>query len=153
MWMERSENSRDWTIRLFVYRFFAERERMPTTGEIAGACGLEQAQAREALQRLHQRHALFRDPASGAIRMAHPFSGIPTAFSVYTRGHRYWANCAWDALGIPAMLHADARIEAGCPDSTEPVTLVVEGDHARENGEIIHFPLPFQHWYDDLIHT
>ncbi len=51
------------------------------------------------------------------------------------------------------MLHVDARIEAVCAESQEPVTLTVAGDRVRGSGEVIHFPLPFRRWYDDLILT
>jgi hypothetical protein len=33
-------------------------------------------------------------------------------WEVRSRGHSYWANCAWDMLGIPAALHSDADVEA-----------------------------------------
>ena len=46
--------------------------------------------------------------------MAEPFSAVPTPFAVYVDDQRYFGNCIWDALGIPAMLHADARIESSC---------------------------------------
>ena len=50
---------------------------------------------RLAYQRLHQRHALFQDPGTGNVRMAHPLSAVPTPFGVASQGRRYWANCAW----------------------------------------------------------
>jgi hypothetical protein len=33
---------------------------------------------------------------------------------------RWWANCIWDALGIPAMLHRDVRIDACCGCCNRP---------------------------------
>ena len=86
--------------------------------------------------------------------MAHPLSAVPTPYHVRVGERRYYANCAWDSLGIPAMLKQDAHIEARYAHTDEPVT------YAVQNGEIIppaqgivHFALPFARWYDDLIHT
>jgi hypothetical protein len=62
-----------------------------------------------------------RDPATGAILVAYPFSSAPTAHrltlasaateDVTDRDPRhFFAMCALDVLGIPLMLRRDARI-------------------------------------------
>jgi hypothetical protein len=84
--------------------------------------------------------------------MANPFSAVPTAFRVQANGRAYWANCAWDALGIPAALDADARIEARCP-AGEPIGIAVTDGQVRGEGAVAHFAVPFRQWYDDLIAT
>ena len=150
---ESGQDERDWAVRLFVYEFAVEYERMPGTDEIAPAFGMTREEAQAALVRLHERHALFLDPQTGAIRMANPLSGVPTDYRAVVGAKAYWANCAWDAFGIAAMLHRDARIEAALPDGSAPAELRVEDGLARGQGEIVHFPLPFARWYDDLIHT
>ena len=142
-----------WTVRSFVYRHIVERERPPTVDEAASALSIEAGQARSAYRRLHERHALFLEPGTDAVRMAHPFSGAPTPFRVRTDEHSYWANCAWDALGIPAALHADAIILATYAEDGAPAQLVVEAGRVPDHGEVIHFLLPFRAWYDDLIFT
>jgi len=85
--------------------------------------------------------------------MANPFSAVETPFRVHARGVTYWANCAWDALGIPAALGADAQIEATDAETGQPVLLDVQNGQVSSHGEWVHFPLPFQRWYDDLILT
>ncbi len=148
----------DWAVRTAIYAFIAEQTRPPTVDEAAALLGVTHERAALAYQRLNQRHALFLEAGTLTIRMAHPFSGIPTQFLVRANGRAYWANCAWDMLGIPAALHADAEIEAHYADAANtPVTLSVRGGHVygHDGGTdgIIHFPLPFQHWYDDLVRT
>jgi hypothetical protein len=105
---------------------------------------------------LHNRHALFLEPGTLTIRMANPFSGIPTDFKVHANGKTYFANCAWDMLGIPAALHTDAVIEAVCTESNESVQLEIKNGNiapAASSDLLVHFPLPFSHWYDDLVFT
>jgi Alkylmercury lyase len=148
----------DWSIRTAIYSFITEQTRPPTVDEAAALLGVTRERAALAYQRLNQRHALFLEPGTPTIRMAHPFSGIPTAFKVRANGRAYFANCAWDMLGIPAALHADAEIDAHYADAANtPVTLSVRGgqvySHNGGTDDIIHFPLPFQHWYDDLVRT
>jgi hypothetical protein len=148
----------DWAVRTAIYAFIAEQAQPPTVDEAAALLGVTHERAALAFQRLNQRHALFLEPGTLSIRMAHPFSGIPTPFKVRANGRAYFANCAWDMLGIPAALPADAEIEAHYADAANTrVTLSVRGGqvygHDGDADGIVHFPLPFQHWYDDLVRT
>ncbi len=85
--------------------------------------------------------------------MANPLSAVPTPYRVYVNGHRLWANCAWDSLGIPAMLHTDARIEATFTPSGDAATYAITAGRLNAACGVVHFPLPFRQWYDNLIHT
>jgi hypothetical protein len=142
----------DWSVRLFVYQFLVEHERPPTPDETATALVIAIERTREAYASLHRRHALFLEPGTLDVRMAHPFSARPTPFRVHAGGHAYYANCAWDMLGIPAALHADARIEAVYDDTREPAQVSVVDGHVHCAG-MVSFALPFRQWYDDLIFT
>jgi len=140
-----------WSIRAWIYRLLAERGRPPSVAECAQAWKLAPAAAREAYRALEARHALLLAPDGESIRMAHPFSGVPTSFVVRSGGIEYWANCAWDALGIPAALHADAEVDAFADGGA--VHLAVRNGQLHSNGELVHFALPFRRWYDDLVFT
>jgi Alkylmercury lyase len=142
-----------WQIRAFVYEHFAETARPPTIEDTARHFNIEIAEAGELYQELHNRHALFLEPDTLNIRIANPFSGIPTDFTVHARGKTYYANCAWDMLGIPAALHSDAVIEAVCTESNESVRLEIADGQITNNQLLVHFPLPFARWYDDLLFT
>jgi Alkylmercury lyase len=140
-------------VRLFVYQFLVENERPPTPDEAAAALGIAVAQAREAYQSLHRRHALFLEPGTLDVRMAHPFSARPTPFGVRVGERAYYANCAWDMLGIPAALHADAHIEAVSADTGEAGRLDIVNGQLQSADAVVSFALPFRQWYDDLIFT
>lgn len=148
-----SLSEQDWRIRLAVYRYFVANGRPPTYDEMARQMGIAPEEARQAYRRLHQQHALFLEPGGETIRMANPLSAVPTPYRVVVDGRQLWANCAWDSLGIPAMLHADARIEALLAHSGQAATYAVESGALRAAGGVVHFPLPFRRWYDDLAHT
>jgi len=143
----------DWRVRAFVYAFVVNRGRPPTVAETAASLGIAEDRARAGYRALDRRHALFLERGGETIRMAHPFSGVPTPFRVRANGRAYWANCAWDALGIPAALHADAAIEARAAEDDAPIRLAVAGGRVLGGDEVVHFPRPFRVWYDDLIET
>jgi hypothetical protein len=150
-----------WAIRAFVYQYFAETTRPPSVEESATRFVLTHEEAVSAYEALHQRHAFFLDAGTHRILMANPFSGVETPFKVYANGKTYFANCAWDSLGIPAALHTDAQIEAECAQSREKIHLTVRGQKARaeqsrsvrSEAGLVHFLVPFTNWYDDLSFT
>ncbi len=142
-----------WEVRAFVYQQCAAGARPPSVEEAAGHFHVGTDEAAAAYNELHRRHALFLEPGSSRIRMANPFSAVPTQFHVRAEGQDYWANCAWDALGISAALHADAVIETQCANSRHPIVLSVEHGRVTDHGERVHFLVPFRRWYEDLPFT
>lgn len=147
-----------WQIRHFVYNHFADTTRPPSVDETAAHFNISTEEASELFKELHNGHAFFLEPETLTVRMANPFSGIPTDFKVHANGKTYFANCAWDMLGIPAALQCDAVIDAVFTESNESVQLEVRNgqltDSQSTNSQLlIHFPLPFARWYDDLVFT
>ena len=145
-----------WQGRHFVYSYIADTTRPPSVDKTAAHFGISAEEASELYKELHNRHALFLELGKMAIRMANPFSGIPTDFKVHANGKTYFANCAWDMLGIPAALHCDAVIDAVCTESNDTVRLEIKNGQITNHqftDLLIHFPLPFSRWYDDLIFT
>lgn len=155
--MDSSSSAADelnWAVRAFIYASIADSGLPPPVAAAAAALDLTEEAARNAYVWLHERHALFLAADGQTIHMAHPFSGVPTDFRVVANGRAYWANCAWDMLGIPAALHADARIAARYADTRAPVSLAVEGGTlGGAPGAVVAFQQPFRRWYDDLIFT
>lgn len=142
-----------WQIRHFVYQHFGETARAPSTVETAAHFGLTHGQTVAAYEELHQRHALYLKPGTREILMANPFSGVETEFRVHAIDKTYFANCAWDTLGIPAALHTDAEIETLCAQSGEPVRVSVNNEQVQDAEALVHFLIPFREWYDDLAFT
>ena len=151
-----------WHVRHFIYNHFADTTRAPSVEESARQFNITIEEAGQLYRELHNRHAFFLEPETLTIRMANPFSGIPTKFKIRSNSKTYYANCAWDMFGIPATLHADAVIEAVCTESNDSVRLEIKNgniaqDVAAEDGGsnslLVHFPLPFASWYDDLAFT
>lgn len=142
-----------WDIRSFVYQHFAETTRPPRVEETASRFALTHEQAASVYEALHQRHAFFLQPGTHDILMANPFSGVETPFKVHADHKTYFANCAWDSLGIPAALHVDAEIDARCSQSGENLHLTVHGGEVQHDAALVHFLVPFKEWYDDLPFT
>src|SRR4029077_18354942 len=104
----------------------------PSVDDIAARVGVAVAEAREIFGRLRAQRVLVLEPDAESIRMAPPFSGVPTQHRVTAEGVTYYANCAWDALGIPAALRRPAIVHSRCEQSMEP--LDSNGGVARLDG-------------------
>jgi hypothetical protein len=142
-----------WQVRHFVYNHFADTTLPPTVDDTARHFNFSIEEAGETFIELNNRHAFFLEPGTLTIRMAWPFSAIPTDFKVHADDKTYYANCAWDMLGIPALLKCDAVMDAKFTESNEPVRLEVKDGKVTNSELLIHFPLPFSRWYDDLVFT
>lgn len=146
-------NDHLWATRAFIYQHFVETARPPTVDETAAHFQLTAEEAAGVYRQLHERHAIFLDPGTLNIRLANPFSGVPTPFVVHARGQMYYANCAWDSLGIPVALHGDARIDTEYAEDHAPLTLTVQNGVVTHPGAVAHLLVPFQRWYDDMTYT
>ena len=126
---------------------------MPSAEEVAEAAGLARTEVADGWRRLHDAHALVLDPSSGEVRMANPFSAVPTPYRVEAAGRSWYGNCAWDALGICAALHVDGRVETSCPDCGEPIAVEVRGEKPDDESLLFHCLVPAAHWWDDIVFT
>ena len=93
------------------------------------------------------------NPATDEIRMVNPFSAVPTSYRVRAGGRWWYANCAWDAFGICAALHADGRIEASCADCGEALNVAVRDGLPDDESLLFHCHVPAAHWWDDIVFT
>ncbi|MEM9749126.1 MAG: organomercurial lyase [Actinomycetota bacterium] len=144
----------DLDLRRLIYRRLAHTGEVPSFDEIADLVG-GPVEAASSLGRLHDRHMIVLDDRDdpGEIAMALPFASRPTGHRVVGSAGSWWANCAWDALAIPAALDADARIEATWLDTDEPVDLSIEGGELSTTDGWVHFAVPARRWWDDIVET
>jgi hypothetical protein len=146
-------DERDVALRNHVYRRFVELGHAPSLGETAAELELGAEKAEAGLRRLHDAHALVLEDDRPEIRMAHPFSAVPTPHRVEAAGRLWYANCAWDAFGIPAALAVDGRISTVCRDCAETIEVAVVEQQPVPDEGVAHFLLPAERWWDDIVFT
>jgi alkylmercury lyase-like protein len=138
----------DLELRRGTYAFFVEHGRAPLAAELGDA---EKVIA--GWRRLHAEHALVLNPATDELRMLNPFSVVPTAYRVQAGGRWWYGNCAWDAVGICAALHADGRIETSCPDCGEALFVRMQDGRPDDDSLLFHCLVPAARWWDDIVFT
>ncbi len=135
----------DLALRNIVYRRFVELGRAPTMAELATT--------EEALGRLHERRMVVLELDCPEIRMAIPFSAVPTPYRVEAGGRSWFANCAWDAYGILAALGVDGHISSSCPDCGEPIEIDVVDRRPEPADDVFHVLVPARSWWEDIVFT
>lgn len=141
------------TVRNLTYGIFVDRGRAPTVDEVAREANLTSAEVEVCWRELHRAHALVLNPVAPEIRMANPFSAVPTAHRVHAAGRWWYANCAWDALGICGALHVDGRIETSCPDCAERIAVEVRDQQVDNDHLLFHCLVPAARWWEDIVFT
>ena len=143
----------DILVKVALYGLIAETGGMPIPSEVARRAGMDVARVLSAYRALRAQRLLLLEPDGSTIRMAPPFSGVPTQHRVAVGGIEYYANCAWDALGIVAALHRPGRVLSRCEQSNEPLNLEVGLEGPEPSSWLFHCLVPAARWWDDLVFT
>jgi hypothetical protein len=144
----------DTEVKLKIYEMTARNASIPNAAEVAYELGVPHKLILDSIERLSAKRLLVPEPGdSSRIRMAPPFSGIKTAFQVEVGDRSYYANCVWDAFGIPAALQMDGIIYAVDGFTEEPLQLEISGGRPRTLEYVAHFAVPAALWWDDIVYT
>lgn len=143
----------DREVRRHVYDVMIARALAPSSEETAEALGVSHPQVRAAFERLAEAHELVLQRETREVLMAMPFSAAPTAFAVRVGAISYYANCAWDALGVPAMLKQDARVVTTCGCCASAMELDVRAGRLEPASGIVHFGVPARRFWDNIVFT
>jgi Alkylmercury lyase len=138
--------SLDTQTKLAIYRQFAEIGQRPSLEAVAERIRADVSSVREADVRLRTQRVLVLEPDEVSIRMAPPFSGVPTQHVVIVDETNYFANCAWDSFGIPATLHRPGRVHSRCEQSGEPLSLEIGLEGPPPCSWLFHCLVPAAKW-------
>ena len=129
-------------VRATIYESLIDGAREIDASVLASHSGWDEGEVRFALEGLAGKHRIALT-ADGWVWMAHPFSGVPTSY-LSVIGDRYWyANCAWDALAILALLgDGDVHGEEG-------LLWEVDDGLVSPNG-YVHLLVPARSFWDDI---
>ena len=145
----------DVQVKMAVYRHFAKTGQRPRPEDVAARVGggADVKSVIEAYQRLRAQRLLVLEDDGESIRMASPFSGVPTQHVAEVDGIRYFANCAWDALGVIAALQKSGIVHSRCEQSGEPYHLKVGLEGPESSDWLFHCLVPAAKWWDDIVFT
>jgi hypothetical protein len=139
----------DERIRHAIYKTFAEGG-IPLSAALSRQLQVPIEEVQSAMERLDAQHAIVLDPRTRETMMALPFSSAPTPFKVEGGGRSWFANCAWDAFGLPILVGVDAVITTTCQDCDGPIVYRVEEGTLVDARGVVHFAVPAANWWDNI---
>ena len=138
-------------LRRFIYDGAMERSKIPSKAELSVLADVPLKSVERSLAELARAHQIVLQPDGGEVLMANPFSAVPTPF-VVTIGNRSWyGNCVWDAMGIAAMIGADATLDASCGCCGSAMPLAIPDECHDSDERVVHFAIPAARWWDDIV--
>jgi hypothetical protein len=122
--------------RAFLLAFVAH-SGAPEPDEVADLAQTFGVPLESTLARMEAQDLLQRDPRTGRIRAAYPFSSVPTSYRVTLFadqsgeridqcGAQVYAMCALDALGVPLMLGRAALINSVDAYTGEAISVLAQ---------------------------
>lgn len=143
----------DREVRRYVYDVAIARGVPPSAQQTAADLGVSLDQVRATFERLAADRVLVLQRETREILMAMPFSAVPTAFPTQVGERPYFGNCAWDALGIAAMLKQDARIATTCGCCAAEMAFCVTAGSLEPVSGVVHFAVPARRFWDNIVFT
>jgi hypothetical protein len=137
-------------LRHFVYDATLSNGLPPSAARIARQFGVEVDDVKRDLAALRIGKTILVHPKSGEIWMAGPFAASPTPYRIVGANQSWWANCAWDMLGVALIAAEPVQLVASCCDCGEPFTLRVYPERGVDSDWLVHFLLPARRWYEDI---
>ena len=140
-------------LRRFVYDHLLSRGLPPSSEQIGEHFGVSTDDARHAIGSLKIGKTVLPHPTTGEIWMAGPFAARPSTYRVVGKRLAWWANCAWDMLGVMVIANEPVCVETECTDCREPLTIDAtpgQGVAQSMRNLVVHFLVPARHWYDDI---
>ena len=138
-WDQHKLSAQEDAVRRYILAQYPLQGRSPTVQEISQALGLTPDGTKTILQRLDAWDMLSLEPESSMIRLAYPFSSVPTPhvvkFDQWSEAKPVYAQCAIDALGLAFMLHRDLSITSSCASCAKAIAITV-----RDQTIVAHSP-------------
>jgi hypothetical protein len=137
-------------LRRFIYEEVFANGTPPTTGRIAAQFGVDAADARASLAGMKIGKTVLPHPTTGEIWMAGPFASGPTSYEITRDGKRWWGNCAWDMLGVAALVGFPVTVRGNCEDCGDSFSLTIDSREQVMPDWIVHVVVPARQWYEDV---
>lgn len=138
-WDKHDLSAQEKAVRRYILAQYPLQGRAPTVLDISLTLSLTPDDTKSILQRLHAWDMLGLEPESSKIRLAYPFSSVPTPhvvkFDQWSEAKPVYAPCAIDALGMVFMLHRDLSIGSSCASCAKPIAITV-----RDQSIVAHSP-------------
>jgi hypothetical protein len=133
----------DRAVRAQIYSLFQGGADRVDVSLVAKTGGWDEPETAMSFQRLADEHRIALTEDGTRVWMAHPFSGVPTAYRAVSGDRSWFANCAWDSLAILSMFgDGEAVGEGGLVWNVRNGVVAPDG--------LVRLVVPARHFWDDI---
>jgi hypothetical protein len=132
-----------------IIGFVAQHGYAPKLDTLCELLSWSKDECEGVLARLSEIRGAILKPGSTDIWAIHPFTLMPTPTWVSTSGQGWWANCAWCALGIGAVLGQDIRVSTKAGAHDTDLHFDVRNGESSDARLLIHFPFKPSEWWSN----
>ena len=141
------------TLHYTIIKHIIDKGYAPDVNYLSENLNIDRKEIIEALYKLQEEHGVVLHPNEPKIWVLHPFSLAPTNFVVKSSNSEWWGSCAWCSLGIAALLNERCSITTNLGANGEQVIIHIENGELIEKDLCIHFPIPMNKSWDNVIYT
>lgn len=141
------------TLHSMILKHIIQTGYAPKVCDLAHSLQMSEGDMVTGLKELEEYHGVVLHPKSHEVWVIHPFSLAPTNFLVFSASGEWWGNCAWCSLGIAALLNQDVTIRTTLGANDRQVSIHIRDGKIVEPDYYIHFPIPMQTAWDNVIYT
>jgi len=133
-------------VRAEIYSLFAGGTFEVDAEQLAQSRGWDRHEVQESLESLEAQHRISLVAGTHRVLMAHPFASLDSGYQAHIDTRSWFANCAWDALAIVALLgNGNGRATGRELD----IDWSIEDGRVSPNG-IVHLLVPARQFWDDI---
>ena len=141
------------TLHHTIIQYIIDHGHAPKIDTLSKTLEMPESAVVEALKDLQDYHGVVLHPKSHEVWVIHPFALAPTNFLVRTHSGEWWGNCAWCSLGAAVLLNQDVTITTTLGANGRQVDIHIKDGKIVESNYFIHFPIPMQEAWDNVIYT
>ncbi len=137
-----------------LIRSLVEMCSIPSRDELKTRLGcVSSDELDQVFEALAELHGVVLHPSSHDVWAIHPFSLAPTLFLVEAGDKKWWANCAWCALGIAVLVGEPCRITSTLGAEGQRIQLEVAEGGVNPSNVVVHFPIAMTQAWDNVVYT
>lgn len=141
------------TLHYSIIKFVIEKGYAPDVSDLSVLLEEREETVIESLYSLQEEHGVVLHPNEPKIWVIHPFSLAPTHFIVKSKTGSWWSNCAWCSLGVAAIINQDVSIVTTIGAHGDRIEITIRDGKVNPEDLLIHFPVPMQNAWDNVIYT
>jgi hypothetical protein len=136
-----------------LIRGLISRGVVPARAELEARLACSAEELDRSFDELAREHGVLLHPASREPWFVHPFALASTHFVVECGSRKWWASCAWCALGVAVLARERCVVTTSLGAEGRRVQFTVQDGRLDHDDLLVHFPVPMARAWENVVYT